>query len=96
MGCDFELVRLPLFPDEADPPAVVDSDTVLALSVSDQLFETISWRDPKVGQFHSRIDHCQFAEGDPMDCLGELPGWDSAEQHFGCFASETLDHGDSK
>ena len=36
-----DVVRLPILPDEADPPLVVDSDAVLSFSVAPECFQVV-------------------------------------------------------
>jgi hypothetical protein len=44
----FDIVGSTLDEPETDAPLVVDSDGMLLFSVSAELVESISWRNPKV------------------------------------------------
>ena len=43
---DFDCVRVPVFPDEADAPLVIDADAVSARQVALEGFETVAGRHP--------------------------------------------------
>jgi hypothetical protein len=45
---DLNIERASIFPTEADPPAIVDPDTMLTLPVPSQSFQMIPGRDPQV------------------------------------------------
>ena len=47
---DFDLVRVSVFPDEADAPLVVDANAVLTFPFSAKRFEAISRRHSQVIQ----------------------------------------------
>jgi len=42
---NLDLVRVAVSPLEADPPLVVDSNTVLARAISGQPFQPVAWRE---------------------------------------------------
>lgn len=60
---NFHFVGLSLAPAEADPPLVVDLDTVLAIALAAKLLEAISWREPQVIQCFGGIKHAQLSQG---------------------------------
>jgi hypothetical protein len=67
---DFMSVRrLPL---EYEPPAVVDSNAVVALEVPLEELEAIARRRPKVPQVTSGIEHIQLLQRRPDD-FGRIP-----------------------
>jgi hypothetical protein len=66
---DLKVVGVPLAPDEAEPPLVVDSDAVLFLSVAVQCLQAISRRRNKVSQFRGAV---QLPELPPRDMLNSL------------------------
>jgi hypothetical protein len=45
---DLYVIRISIMPDKANPPPIIDSDAVLTLTVSVQLFQAIPWRYPQV------------------------------------------------
>jgi hypothetical protein len=47
---DLDLLRITFAPDEADAELVVDSDAVLSLAVSDQLFQPISGEGAEIAK----------------------------------------------
>jgi hypothetical protein len=54
-------------PGKADPPLVVDADTVLALTVALQKFQSVPRKRRKSSDIRSRVQHIQFAKGGPFD-----------------------------
>ena len=46
---DLDVVGSPMFPEEAKAPLVVHVDTMLPLSLSNELLESIGRRNPEVG-----------------------------------------------
>jgi hypothetical protein len=53
---DFDIVRIAGNEPEADAPLVVDGNRVLSFSVSPELVESISRRNPKVIQACRQVD----------------------------------------
>jgi len=47
---DLNIVRITIAPPEANTPALVDTDTVLAFPVSRELLQVVARREPEVGQ----------------------------------------------
>jgi hypothetical protein len=47
---NLDVMRIGIFPSEADAPLIVDPNTVLAFAVSAQGFELIAWRYHQVFQ----------------------------------------------
>jgi len=45
---DLHVVRVPLAPDEADTPSIVDPNAVLTFSIPRQLLKTIAGRNPEI------------------------------------------------
>ncbi len=41
---ELDLIDIPSLPPEADPPLIVDADTVLSLTITLESLETIRWR----------------------------------------------------
>ncbi len=54
---DLHTIRVTLSPPEADSPPLVDSDTVLPFTITRQLLETVTWRDPKIRQLLGSIEN---------------------------------------
>jgi hypothetical protein len=58
---DFHGVCFTVLPREADSPLIVDTNTVLPLSIPFELFQSVSRRDPKVFQRVCTIDEKELS-----------------------------------
>jgi len=56
---DFNLVRVPVTPGKADPPAVVDPNAVLPGAVALQSFEPVAANGPQVRETGGRMQPSQ-------------------------------------
>ena len=88
---DLDGMRVSVFPAEADPPLIVDSDAVLASSISGQFLQMIGWRNPEIAQRAGSIQNQQLSESDPLNTR-ELLGMPSMKNLFGFLTAESLDH----
>jgi hypothetical protein len=89
---DFNVVGISRAPAETDPPLLVDSDTVLPISVTPELLESVAGRDPKIFEDRGGIEHPEFPKSGPLDTrLKFLDGF-TPKQALSLAVSETLDH----
>lgn len=89
---DFDFVRVPVFPDEADAPLVIDADAVPARPIALEGFEAVARRHPHVIQFLRCRELREFAKGHSLD-VGWKPARAFALPNFlRLFASEILNH----
>jgi hypothetical protein len=58
---NLDRVRIPVFPFEADAPAVVDSNTVLSQSIAGQRLEMISWDHSEIRQRSRGVQMIQLS-----------------------------------
>jgi hypothetical protein len=58
---NFHTVRTVVMPNQAHPPLVIDSDTVLSLAVSPQRFQKVAWWNAQTVQFGGRMQLRQLA-----------------------------------
>jgi hypothetical protein len=79
-------------PREAEPPLVIDSDAVLAGSVSFQGFEPVPGREPEILQNHRSSQLAQLAQRDTMNPRIECVHAFAAPQSLGVLVAERLDH----
>jgi hypothetical protein len=70
---DLDLVGIPISPHKADPPLVVDSNTVLTTPVTTQRFQPIRRRYPQVIEARGGIQHDELAQCRTMEVRRELP-----------------------
>lgn len=64
---DRHVVRVAAAPDETDPEPVVDTDTVLALSIAAQRFEAVPGEGRQVPKLVRRVQLAEF----PLDYTGD-------------------------
>ena len=87
---DFDLHSAPVCPDKAHAPLVVDSDTVLALPVSSQGFESVRRRYPKVGECRSRDHSLQSHTRPSLDVGRQSPYRFSGKEAFSVVISKSV------
>jgi len=88
---DFDVVAMPVSPDETDPPLIIDSDRVLPHPIAVERLQPVSRR---------RREHSQFARGVQLKQLPKRDSLESPEsprvlvvkQFFGFLRCEALDH----
>src|SRR5665213_1739122 len=84
---DFDVVRLRIQPDKADPVLIVDPNAVLTLSASLQCFKMISGRLPQILQFPRIVENLKFAPRGDRDRT-VATAFTIQEQPFGLFVLE--------
>jgi hypothetical protein len=89
---DLNVVGVPLAPDEAEPPLVVDSDAALSLSVAVQCLQAISRRRNKVPQFRGAVQLPKLPPRDMLDGL-KTPARKPMVKSPGFGRAERLNHG---
>ena len=67
-------------------------DTVLAGSITAELFQPVAGRDAKVVERFGRVDRDELAKHDPAVLGGVAPNGFAAEEAFGVAIAEALDH----
>ncbi len=88
---DFHLVGIAITPLEADPPLIIDSNTVLSLPVSPECFQPVSWRGSEISKFRSRVQLPQFPPRNPFDA-DKAPDPFPRVEPFRLCRPERLDH----
>ena len=89
---DLNFVSIPVAPNEAKTPLIVNPDTVLPLSLAAQGFQAVARRRCQIAQLRGAIQLPKLAPRDPLDSLkaaARLP----AVKSPGFRAAERLDHG---
>ncbi len=90
---NFNICRIPVVPDKADPELIVNANAVLPLPVPVQCFEPIPRDRGEIAQFACLIDLNQLAPRDSFDglkspdelILKELIGIGIAKRTDHCF-----------
>lgn len=87
-----DIVRVPVFPAEADPPLVVDANTVLPRAIPSEFFQAIARRRTEILHLLRRVDDEKLAEHDLPELRRipshRLPGKEAPS----VVISEALDH----
>ncbi len=89
---DLNLVSIPLAPNEAKTPRVVNSNAILPPSVAVQYLQAISGRRRQIAHFRGAVQLPEFAPRNALDSLkaaARLPAVKSPSLR----AAERLDHG---
>ncbi|MEN9808240.1 MAG: hypothetical protein RL756_2760, partial [Pseudomonadota bacterium] len=88
---DFYVEHIAFAPNKAEPPLIINSDAVLARTISAQQFETIPGRRAKELDGCCRMQKRELARCHRTD--GPKPTHRlTAEQSFGVLAAEVPDH----
>ncbi len=69
---DLNIMNVSVMPGKANPPLVVDANTVLPFALPVQRFEMVARGDPQRFQIHDGVEHIQFPQGDPSIALNFL------------------------
>ena len=89
---DLDLVRVTISPPKADPPLIVDANTVLTGAIAFQRLETVPRRHSEIVQRLGRVNGDQSAQHRPQELSGIAPNALALEQGFGIPIGEALDH----
>jgi len=91
----FDIVSITGNEPEANAPLVVDGDRMLSFSVSPELVESISRRNPKVIQARCQVDVLELSPRSPQYLWRQLLGPTGLEQFLRVPVCEALDHASS-
>jgi hypothetical protein len=88
---DLDVVDISLSPGEANPPFVIDPDTMLPLAVAFQSLKPVAWRNLQVLE---RFGAMEIQELPPRDSLKAPKAWDIqvSKQNFCVPGSKGADH----
>lgn len=67
---NFDIICVTAAPDEAYPPLIVDSDTVLPLSISVQCLQMIGGRNSQGIKLCSSMQHIELDGSFPLNSVG--------------------------
>jgi len=70
--CNFNIKRVTCAPSEANPPLIVDANTMIAFSVPFQSFQLISWWNLQVTQLYHSIKNHQLLARNTLNALRQL------------------------
>ena len=77
-------------PAKADPPLLVDPDTVLSGAISRESFKSVAGRNPKMVEFRSRVELVEFHFGAKLDIGGKTSGTNEIKDLFSFGIAEAV------
>jgi hypothetical protein len=89
---DLHVIGVPISPFKADTPPIIDADAILPCSIPSQFFQAICWRDTQIIQRCGTVQHTQFAQGNLLNIMRQLPGTLTGENLLSFFTLESPDH----
>jgi hypothetical protein len=87
-----DLVDIALVPNKADSPALIDSDTILAMSVSLESFQAVSRRSAQIIEGFRPVKHAQFAQGGSLNFCRQFSRWFPVKEPLCVFIPEIFYH----
>ncbi len=91
---DLDVVRIAIRPAKANPPLVVDPDTVLSSAVALELLEPVPWRHTEVVQGLGGVHGHQLPQHHASEVGRISADRLSVEETGGVAVAEALDHPD--
>jgi hypothetical protein len=89
---DRDIVDMTFLPPKANPPLLVDANTVLATPLTLERFQSIAWGHPQVFERLGVVQHAELSPSDLLDRPGQLLGALTPPDPLGFLCSEALDH----
>lgn len=89
---DLDVPCVPVEPDETDPPAIVDADTVPALAVAPKGLEAIAGRNRHVLQYDGTVQHNEFPVRREVQLRRQALEGLPLKQRLGLFVGKRSDH----
>jgi hypothetical protein len=89
---DLDVVGFAVFPPETDTPLDINSDTILALSFSHELFESVSWGNAHIIQRLGGVQQQELPQCHPTQGVVELRPAFPEEDAFCLLVSKASDH----
>jgi hypothetical protein len=89
---DFNALDVPVAPEEAYAPLVVDANAVLADAIAFQCLKPVARRALQVAQLAGAVQILQLAAGGILDVIGKPPGTFTAKYPRRLRAPETCYH----
>jgi hypothetical protein len=88
---DLDIVRITLSPGKADPPLVIDTNTVLSPPITFQCLQPISRRDPQITERCGTVENQKLPSRSPFNATE--PQYVLIEkQRFRLFGAKGTDH----
>lgn len=88
---DFNFKRIGMHPAEADPPLVVDPNTVLTSPIAGERLQSVPWHHSQIGNGRRRMNVIELPLGHYSDTL-EFPAELAPEDLLRFLVPERPDH----
>ncbi len=88
---DLNIVGIATSPSKTDAPLIVDSNTVLSYTITDEFLKSIRWRNSKIFCRACCIQHQELPQCNALNCA-KPPGPEPLKNPLGFLAAEALDH----
>ena len=89
---DLDVLGVAVRPAKADPPLIVDPDTVLSGAIAFELLESVAWWDTKVFKCLGSVHSHQLPQHHPSE-VGRIPADRLPVEQAGSVpVAEALDH----
>lgn len=89
---DFDLVRMVVFPNEANSPLVVDTDRMLPVPVALQRFKPVAGRHAEIVESLGNVQQTQFAKRGVLNICRKPPASSAGPDRRGFSVSKADDH----
>ena len=87
-----DFIDVALFPHKADSPALIDSDTILAMAISLERFQAVSRRNAQIIEGSRLVEHAQFAQGGSVNFCWQFSRWFPVKEALCIFVLKPLYH----
>jgi len=87
-----DFVNVTSFPDKADSPPIIYSDTILTVTVSLQSFQTVSQWNAQIIEGSRLVEHAQFAKSPSLNFRRQFSRWFAVKKAFCIFLLKPLYH----
>lgn len=89
---DFYIVSIPITPEEANSPPVIDPDAMLSFSIAFQRLQAVSWRYEQKVQVHCGVKLNKFAQSHSLDVSRKPSRSPPPKQLLSILVRKGLDH----
>jgi hypothetical protein len=89
---DFNIVRIASSPSKANPPALIDTDAMLSLPITNEFLKAVSGRNTQIIQHSGNIEDLQLAACASLDLRWKLSRESTAEDPLCLLVRKTPDH----
>ena len=89
---NLDLVGIAILPPKADPPLLIDANTVLSGPIASEFLEAIAWWRPEIVEGAGGIHDDELSKHCPPQVAGIMSHGLAPKEPFGVSVPEALDH----